>query len=323
MFFDAADIVFKYYELPDASVTFLGQSENTSFRVETDLGDKFLLRIHTGVYSHLKINEIWRDPLTIESEMLWLDALARETNLIIPRPVKNNFGKWATTIIGTENNQVTCSLLRWVEGQHLDRKITAERVRQLGFLMAKLHKHSSIWSLPPSFSRPVYDAHRLGHSMSQLAELLTSGTISAPDCALFEKAVARIQDSIYSLPQTSDVWGLIHADLHDGNYLFYNEQARPIDFSRCGFGFYLFDVAMSLNFIPDKLHRHLIEGYTSVRELAQQKQYLETFFIAAIVENFACLSSNSEEHKGLSQAVPEVIKNYVQPYLENKSFLCM
>ena len=34
-------------------------------------------------------------------------------------------------------------------------------------------------------------------------------------------------------------WGLIHADLHEGNYLFHNEQIRPIDFYRCGFGYYL------------------------------------------------------------------------------------
>ncbi|MGB3291667.1 MAG: hypothetical protein WBB01_01605 [Phormidesmis sp.] len=37
----------KHYDLPsDAQIDFLGQSQNTTFRVETLKGDKFLLRVH-------------------------------------------------------------------------------------------------------------------------------------------------------------------------------------------------------------------------------------------------------------------------------------
>ena len=40
--------------------------------------------------------------------------------------------------------------------------------------------------------------------------------------------------------------GLIHADLHYENFLFHDGVARAIDFDDCGWGFYLYDVAVTL-----------------------------------------------------------------------------
>ncbi|WP_308460917.1 phosphotransferase [Brevibacillus formosus] len=35
-------------------------------------------------------------------------------------------------------------------------------------------------------------------------------------------------------------YGIIHGDLHQGNIVFHNGDPRPIDFGRCGFGYYLY-----------------------------------------------------------------------------------
>ncbi|KOP23394.1 hypothetical protein AMR41_26350 [Hapalosiphon sp. MRB220] len=37
------------------------------------------------------------------------------------------------------------------------------------------------------------------------------------------------QKFMSTLQQTDDTWGLIHADLHQGNYVLYGEQVRPIE----------------------------------------------------------------------------------------------
>lgn len=317
-----ANAALSYYDLLNPQPTFLGQSENTTFKIETFLDKTFLLRIHHCIGSADAATDIWRTPAIIESELLWLNALACESDLIVPRPVSNRFGQWITILADEQVELAACSLLKWVEGQQLVDEPKPEQLWQVGVMMAKLHDHSSRWSPPPVFARPAYDEQQIYRSLLQLGELVSSGTMSTTDYQLFQAAVARIQGLMSESERTPNAWGLIHADLHDGNYVFFEQQARPIDFSRCGYGFYLFDVGMSLGFVQPPMRQYLLNGYASVRELGDKwLDRLEAFFIAATIENFAFLSINSAEHKGLARAIPDVTKSHLQPYLQGETFL--
>lgn len=312
------------YDLPNAQVTFLGRSQNTTFRVEMSTGEKFLLRLHVGIESAGDSSQKdWREPTVIQSELLWLNAIAHDTELIVPQPVQNCLGEWVTSSDSAEfGSSIFCSLLRWVEGEHLKSEPTAQQVRQLGMLMAQLHKHSSSWSLPTGFSRPTHNEEQLQTATSQLGVLVQNGTISTNDYQVFRNAAAQVQALLPSLQQMRDTWGLIHADLHQGNYVLYGEDVRPIDFSRCGFGFYLYDIGESVGHIDASLRLHFFEGYASVRELpADYESIVEAFFVGATVENFAFLSANPQEHEWLSRAVPYVIRNYLHSYLQGETFL--
>lgn len=217
---------------------------------------------------------------------------------------------------------ISCSLLRWVEGEHLEGEPTAQQARQLGMLMAQLHQHSSVWSLPSDFSRPTHDVEQLRSATSQLGVLVQSGTISTDDYQVFQQAAAQVQEVMSSLQQTRGTWGIIHADLHQGNYVLYGEEVRPIDFSRCGFGFYLYDIGEAVGHLDATLRLYFFEGYTSIRTLsADYQSIVEAFFVGATVENFAFLSANPQEYKWLSRAVPYVVKNHLQPYLHGTNFL--
>ena len=319
-----AQTVLNYYDIFNAQLTFLGQSQNATFRVETPTGDKFLLRLHVGIeIASDGSDDIWRKPSAIESELLWLNAIANQTNLTVPQPVQNNLGKWSTSFTSAEfEYPISCSLLRWVEGEHVDGAPTAQQIRQLGVLMAQLHQHASNWLLPPGFDRPSHDVEQLKSAISQLGVLVQNGTISTDDYQVFQNATAQVQQVIPTLQQTPDTWGLIHADLHQGNYVLYGEEVRPIDFSRCGFGFYLYDIGQSVGDIEASLRSHFFEGYTTVRELPPDYQRIvEAFFIGATVENFAFLSAKPQEHEWLSRAVPYVVKNHFHSYLNGGTFL--
>lgn len=321
---EIAQAVLTYYDVPHAQLTFLGQSQNTTFRVETPTGDKFLLRLHVGIEAAGdNSHDVWREPPVIHSELLWLNAIAHDTELTVPQPMQNRSGEWVTSFASTKSgSSIACSLLRWVEGEHLDDEPTAQQVHQLGMLMAQLHQHSSCWSFPSSFSRPTHDVEQLESATSQLGVLVQSGTISTDDYQVFRKAAAQVQELMPGLQQTRDTWGLIHADLHQGNYVLYGEEVRPIDFSRCGFGFYLYDIGESVGNLDASLRLHFFEGYTSVRTLpADYQDLVEAFFVGATVENFAFLSANSQEHEWLSRAVPYVIKHHLHPYLHGEPFL--
>lgn len=321
---EIAQAALTYYNVSNVQLTFLGQSQNTTFRVEAPTGDKFLLRLHVGIKaagdgSH----DLWREPFVIQSELLWLNALAHDTKLTVPQPVQNRLGEWVTSFASTELGlSISCSLLRWVEGEHLDGEPTPQQVYQLGALMAQLHDHSSCWSLPSDFSRPTHDVEQLKSATSQLDTLVQSGTISTDDYQVLQKSAAQVQEFMLGLQHTHNTWGLIHADLHQGNYVFYGEEVRPIDFSRCGFGFYLYDIGESVGDLDASLRLHFFEGYTSFRALpADYQSIVEAFFIGATVENFAFLSANPQEHEWLSRAVPYVVKNHLHPYLHGETFL--
>lgn len=63
---EIAQAVLTHYDLPNVQLTFLGQSQNTTFRVETPTEDKVLLRLHAGIEAASKgSQEVWREPSAI------------------------------------------------------------------------------------------------------------------------------------------------------------------------------------------------------------------------------------------------------------------
>ena len=122
-----------------------------------------------------------------------------------------------------------------------------------------MHQHSNQWQLPQNFVRPAYDKNRLKATLSELHPAISQGLISAEDYNVLEVAACQVENLIETLGQTQDVWELIHADLHESNYLLHNEELRPIDFDRCGFGYYLYDVASSLQHLLPTVRRSLFE----------------------------------------------------------------
>jgi Ser/Thr protein kinase RdoA (MazF antagonist) len=64
----------------------------------------------------------------------------------------------------------------------------------------------------------------------------------------------------------------IHADLHLGNVLFRRDEVRVIDFDDCGFGYWLYDMAVSLRELRHRddyqsFRSALIGGYPRHRPL--------------------------------------------------------
>jgi Ser/Thr protein kinase RdoA (MazF antagonist) len=62
------------------------------------------------------------------------------------------------------------------------------------------------------------------------------------------------------------VFGLIHADLHQENYLFHGKQVRAIDFDDCGYGPFVYDLAVTLSELEHRadyptLRAALLAGY--------------------------------------------------------------
>jgi Ser/Thr protein kinase RdoA (MazF antagonist) len=93
--------------------------------------------------------------------------------------------------------------------------------------------------------------------------------------------VRRVQEELGSGP---DAFGLIHADIHQKNYLFHDGDIRLIDFGDCGWGHYLYDLAVTvseLEGLPDcgALRAALLAGYRQMRDLSPEREALIDIFV--------------------------------------------
>jgi Ser/Thr protein kinase RdoA (MazF antagonist) len=80
------------------------------------------------------------------------------------------------------------------------------------------------------------------------------------------------------------VYGFIHADIHQHNYLFNHGETALIDFGDSGWGHYLYDLAVTINEIRDlpsgpALRRALLTGYREVGSLSEEHERLIDSFL--------------------------------------------
>jgi Ser/Thr protein kinase RdoA (MazF antagonist) len=101
--------------------------------------------------------------------------------------------------------------------------------------------------------------------------------------ATVEAVLSEVRRAQGELGEGPGVFGLIHADLHQENYLFHCGQVRAIDFDDCGWGHFAYDLAVTLSELrwrPEypALRAGLLRGYRAVRPLPpEHERYLETF----------------------------------------------
>src|SRR6476620_3437749 len=105
------------YGLDGARLTLLRHQNNTTFRVDAP-GGPYVLRINRP-----QVHTV----VTVESEMAWLGALRRDTDLGVPEPRG-------------------CVLLRWLDGRFSDRRLTPAQLRRVAVLEARLHEHAAHWT---------------------------------------------------------------------------------------------------------------------------------------------------------------------------------
>jgi len=124
-----------YYDLPPAQLTPLAHQEAMIFRVDTAAGDRFTLRIYNPAYYQ---------PGEILPPLLWLDALGRETDLIVPAPRATRDGRlWVEAAAPGVPEARPCVLARWVGGHFRNRSLNPARLAAVGAVVAALHNHAA------------------------------------------------------------------------------------------------------------------------------------------------------------------------------------
>ena len=290
---ELASAALEQYCLAGAELTLLSDADNTVFRVDVPgaehfdrhpylgkvAGRRFVLRVSTGEHA-----------AATRSELVWLAALLRDTDLTVPEPVPTRDGSLLAAPASPHANGTSVVLLRWVDGRALDADLDAGKLVQVGRYMAELHNHSESFTPPADFQRPRWDRNRLFGADSVLHMPDANRYFSRYELKLFEAAAERVGRTMQRLGESREVFGLIHADLHNRSYLFHGDQVRAIDFSDCGWGYYLYDIAITLGELKHRddypaLHAAFVEGYRELRPLSEQHEGLiNTFMVARRVD---------------------------------------
>ncbi|HEX2619503.1 MAG TPA: phosphotransferase, partial [Phototrophicaceae bacterium] len=133
-----------YYGLNFAAPELLNYSNNAVYHVHAGT-HRYVLRIHRPGHKHLA----W-----IRSELAWLSALRRDTDLRVPEPAAPIY----TGTLPGVMEPVYAVLFRWLPGEAVSpQTMTTEQARQTGIFAAKLHNHSQSYQLPDDFARPRLD----------------------------------------------------------------------------------------------------------------------------------------------------------------------
>lgn len=310
---ETAHEALKHYEIKPTLVTFLQHSENVTFRVDCS-DDSFLLRLHSPRTESFGKDGL--DSQVVNSEMLWLEALRRE-DLPVPAPIKNKAGGYVSKVSG-----VNATLLAWQEGNLLTREMESEETAaQIGNLVGRIHAHARRWQTPAGFLRPQRDAAYFQNALISLRPAIQDGRIAYPDYKLLETSLELVEEETSRLPRNPQTWGLLHGDLHRGNFLLHDGLVRLIDFSMCAFGHFAYDLATCLSNVRTALHPIFLEQYTQFTPLPPgYERVLEGYFLASYIATFSLWISDIKSQETLIRRVPYISREYAARFNRNERF---
>ncbi|UCB51550.1 MAG: phosphotransferase, partial [Candidatus Zixiibacteriota bacterium] len=198
---------------------------------------------------------------------------------------------------------------------------SAQTARQIGHILARLHRHASRWEIPEGFIRPNRDVGYFAGALRSIQPALKDGRISPSDYSEFETSITLLTETLRALDQNRQTHGIIHADTHKGNMLYHNGQIRLIDFSFCAFGNFMFDLAICLSDMKEHLHRAFLASYQSLRTLPDDHQRLiEGLFVGSMVGTFSYWVPNPSAQNLLATKVPQIARDYAARFNRGEHF---
>lgn len=252
------------YPIAVARVCYLTTDSTTMFRVDARDGSKYVIRLYSELDSSLAENE---------TEMFWLNALARDTDLRVPEPVARKDGDYLTFVrMQGIPGEKRCALYKWVPGVQLAERVDPQTCRQMGAIMAKLHNHAESLTLPehigPKSWNQVfyYPDEPVVYNTPEYSHLFTPKQLE-----VMERACQRLDPFLADLYQRSGEPMLVHADLHFWNVHIYRGELYVIDFEDIILGYPVHDIAICLYYLRDRAdYPELVSafqgGYTTERD---------------------------------------------------------
>ncbi len=247
------------YPLRIRNVSLLAYHFNCIFRVDTQDGQKYALRINLpGV----------RSLAEIRSEAMWLAALRQDTDLLVPEPLQARNGELVVRAgaPGVPERR-HCVVFGWVAGRDLHHQMTPENYARLGRFTARLHDHAKHWRPPSDFELRTHDEVLfIDREKGPLWAQDDPALLPTTRAAVFRQVHEQVGGILREIYRENGPPSVLHADLHQFNVRLLGGEMCALDFDDCLLGHFVQDLGISLYYAQGH------ENYPALRE-AHRKGY--------------------------------------------------
>jgi len=182
-----------------------------------------------------------RSPLEVESELDWMNYLVRE-GVPMMGPLQAKDGRFILPLTAEDGTVFSAALFEKAEGHHVryddPTEWNAALFEEWGRLTGQIHRATRSYVKPAHLpSRPHWDEDELAENAHDY--------IRAGDEWMLERLKA-VFDHLKALPRKEDSYGLLHTDMHPGNFFVDNGKIHLFDFDDCGYTWFVHDLAIPL-----------------------------------------------------------------------------
>jgi Ser/Thr protein kinase RdoA (MazF antagonist) len=284
------------YPLEIQAVALINNEYNATFRVESNGGDLFALRVN--------INSP-RTSENLKAEVSWVNHLFQDGRVRVAKPIATTQGDlFASIKYDHPARDLACVLYSWLPGSELEDEPELIQIKALGKAMAQMHIVARDFQIPADSNLPSLD-----HVMWWTEDFLLSekSVLDQESRELVAQTLHVIDAHIKSL-YVGATPIVIHADLHGGNVLWCENALSVLDFDDSGIGLPAQDLATAIYYLdtPEQ-DAALREGYSAVAPIPEMSERdLEVFLIQrrVILLNYLYETTN-EEHRAM---IPEYLE---------------
>ncbi len=309
---EVAEQALKAYPLELVSIEALRYALNAEYlvtaRQEDGSSAKYVVRVNAPGFNNAA---------EINAELAWLSAIRRDTELRVPKPVAARSGEWVTTVEDLLAGQPRhCVVFEYIPGHTIEMEATPEHLEMVGSLIARLHQHGAGFTPPAGFTRKHWSLEGLKGGMLDVPAWAAYNALTPAETAEVDAAEKVVSAAMQTLGRSQLVYGLIHADLHMKSFLFHENEPLILDFDTCGYGYYIYDLAVVVWNLFDRadfaeLKSALLRGYRQVRPLSEQEESLLLPFIAGRLLTQTLAWAGRRDDPNLAQAANHAIQQQV------------
>lgn len=211
------------FDLNPADVKLLDSFENFVYTVDTET-PRILRLAHT----------LRRSRAAIDAELDWISYLA-DRGVSVARPLPSPQGLLCEALDDGAGEFFLAALFEKAAGKPLARTSwTTSQIQAWGALQASIHRASRTYTPKP------------GHVFRQYQQACHDDGIAHLGVADRDFALDALRSigELCALPQSPEHFGLIHYDMHHGNFFADGDRLTLFDFDDCCFGWFPADIAI-------------------------------------------------------------------------------
>lgn len=306
------------YAIRPQVVKLLKYSENITFLIESEDGNRYVLRVNRPGYHSLE---------ELQGELLWMEDIRSSVDIMIPEVFANRIGDKISFLKNRKGEILFYSVFSFLEG-HVLRELPAEellsRIEDVGRTAAVLHKQAQNSLVAKTVKRFAWNFEDMIGERARWGNWEDNEQLSSGQKVLLRRAVTIMEKRLHIYGKSDDRYGLIHADLHLSNIMVHQRKLQLIDFDDCGYGWFLYECGCSLleyNENLRKLAEAWLKGYNSIRFLSStDNDEVFTFVLLRRILRLAWMQTHQETDtvRSISGAYIKKTANLAEIYINKK-----